>query len=177
MGHKCIRTHGTVEDVRKRLDSYHHRELQDLANTDGFVKCGAWTIYSDRIENEEGAIPLITVQNNYGGYRLYYECPFCYQRCRYLYWFDNYWYACRRCAMLNYRSQQETRSNGNHAALQVEKLLHKLGAGQMHALDSYTPDKPLNLHWNTYRKLIQKLYIAQNKYDKHTVKLLAKYFS
>ena len=46
---------------------------------------------------------------NYGGYRYWFVCPFCKQRCRIVYYHGSIW-QCRKCANLVYESQQATRN-------------------------------------------------------------------
>lgn len=54
-------------------------------------------------------IELSRKENGFGGNQAFFLCPACGERRRYLYQLGAA-FLCRKCAQLNYRSQQETRS-------------------------------------------------------------------
>ena len=112
--------HDSVERYR-RLDSFFYRQLIGLMESKGreFLKLNEFTFYKNYLENADGTLLLTAVPNHYGGAdRLYFECPYCYRRVRFLYWHQQ-WYKCRTCARLNYRSQQATKSNGDFSAYKM----------------------------------------------------------
>ncbi len=58
----------------------------------------------------EQSLALTRIPSGFGGSRPYWLCPACGGRVRYLYLTETA-FLCRKCAHLNYRSQQETRSD------------------------------------------------------------------
>lgn len=116
------RTHGTVEDTF-RIDSF---QLQDVAGSGLFWCGGSGTIaveacyipgdYDSLHIFQSFKAPFINGQdiavvsktNGFGGKQLFFRCPYCDYRVRYLY-YVNRTFTCRRCGRLNYRSQQRTK--------------------------------------------------------------------
>ncbi len=55
-------------------------------------------------------IDILTTSCHYGGFRYWFECPSCGKRAGRLY-FTNHGIQCRTCSNLNYRSQQNTKTD------------------------------------------------------------------
>lgn len=109
-----------------------------------------------------------TIPNQYGGERVYFLCPLCSQRVRKLYLYHAL-FRCRKCAGLNYPSQQVTK--GCYAAyLKMKKAAVKLDprAATMnpHELTRLKPQKKKGMHYDTYFKLLMALYRSQDAYNR-----------
>jgi len=166
------KTHGRIEK-HSRIDSFFFRNLLPMIGSKEFLKCGKINLYREYIENENGTILFARVPHEFGE-RVYFECPYCYHRFRYLYWHDD-WYKCRFCAKLNYRSQQETKSNGDLSLYRIFKILEKLNAEDTYCwIDSahYIPERPRYMHEKTYIRLIRKLHREQEIYSLHLMGML-----
>lgn len=118
--------------------------------------------------NTEQEIAFTQVPNNYGGRRLYFCCPFCGERVRKLYLYDRL-FRCRKCARLNYPSQQVTKGC-DHAYLKMRKAVKPLDPEAVnlspHELSQYRPERPKNMRHNTYYKLLRTFYRSQDEYAK-----------
>lgn len=161
------KTHDTVGRY-KYFDSFHYCELIHLLDSKGkdCFKFQNLTLYRDYIEAAGDAIPLDRVPNNYGGEdRLYFECPHCGRRVRFLY-FHKQRYKCRTCAKLNYRSQQ-TSKGWEMAVYRLDKFLKdNFNITGLAPCDTelVTPPRPKGMHERTYNKLLldlEKLQIEQ----------------
>lgn len=117
---------------------------------------------------------------NIDGYsqRLYFVCPHCGQRVRYLYRSnDNGFYMCRKCAGLNYRSQQV--SGMSEMRLKMERIVEQ----KLECYDWYqdydciadvpAPAKPPYMRWNKYEALVAELKKLQSDYYTVYYKYLA----
>ncbi len=94
---------------------------------------------------------------NYGGYRMWFLCPRCWQRVAVLYGVGKY-FLCRHCYELTYASQQESRPY--RLLEKARKIRQRLGgSGDMTDL---FPWKPKGVHWKTYNKLREESEQAKN---------------
>lgn len=170
------RKNDTVEKHR-RLDSFHFKHLFSLIGDKEYQKCGKFNLHRNYIETDEGAILIVKVPHEISE-RIYFECPYCYRRARYLYWHREVdWFACRLCAKLNYNSQQKTKSNGDLSYYKIVKILDKLKATECNDwIDcaSVVPPKPKYMHEKTYIRLLKKLGREQDIYNSYLVPLLMK---
>jgi hypothetical protein len=91
---------------------------------------------------------------NFGGQRMWLECPNCYRACSVLYGGRRFY--CRKCWRLTYASQYEVW--WERARSQAEKIRTKLGQPGFIDIDSTHdfPDKPKRMRWHTYRRLRAK---------------------
>lgn len=103
--------------------------------------------------------------------RMYFHCPYCGRRVRYLYDFYGH-YACRKCAKLNYSCQQK---NGlDEMRLKMERIVEKK-LGYTHWWKDH-PDmyiqyllyipKPPYMRYEKYERLIQELRQLQEDYER-----------
>jgi len=110
-----------------------------------------------------------SISHNYGGPdRLYFLCPFCNKRIRFLYLHQLH-FKCRTCAKLNYYSQQVTK--GTVAlAYRMERIIktHFKIDVNMAPMDLhvFTPPRPKGMHKKTYYKLLLELRDVQEEYYK-----------
>ncbi len=103
--------------------------------------------------------------------RMYFHCPYCGRRVRYLYDFYKH-YACRKCAKLNYSCQQK---NGmDEMRLKMERIVEKkLGYTwwfrdypDMPIQDLWFIPKPRYMRWAKYEQLIAELRQLQKDYER-----------
>lgn len=103
--------------------------------------------------------------------RMYFHCPYCGRRVRYLYDFCKH-YACRECAKLNYSCQQK---NGlDEMRLKMERIVEKK-LGYTHWWKDY-PDmciqdlwyipKPRYMRYEKYERFIQEFRQLQKDYER-----------
>lgn len=93
---------------------------------------------------------------NYGRHRYWFLCPRCSRRVAVLYGAGKY-FLCRHCHRLAYSCQQE--GVGDRMMRKARRIRQQLG-GSRNLLDRF-PDKPKNMHWNTYYRLRNKAMRAQ----------------
>jgi hypothetical protein len=106
-----------------------------------------------------------SVPNNYGGEKVYFRCPYCDRRSRFLYLHRRH-FKSRLCARLNYCSQQMSKGV-DLSILGMQRALKKLGIKDDFApidMECYTPPKPKGMHYKTYFKLLEELRDAQDEY-------------
>lgn len=79
--------------------------------------------YSLKDQEKKEYVSLNYVPNHYGGEKLYFLCPLCGRRIRFLCATER-GFVCRKCANLNYEVQQ----SGKEGVLlhRIEKLLHSM---------------------------------------------------
>jgi len=176
-----------------KIDSYYFsKRLQymDLAGMDyskGSMNWGNGNQAEIIVSNEEFTVSYIATQNgnkksvrdtfifeyvpnNYGGAdRIYFICPYCERRVRFIY-LSGIYFKCRTCANLNYRSQQETKGCDVTAVKMKKFIREKFKDSESFAqidLAYYRPKRPKGMHWETYHRLfeqfcrLQEGYIAQ----------------
>ena len=108
--------------------------------------------------------------------RLYFHCPYCGRRVRYLYDYYKH-YACRKCAKLNYSSQQK---NGmDELRLKMERIAERLDYqwwrnGFDCIADVYYIPKPHYMRWAKYEKLMQEFKALQKEYERNMENALMK---
>ena len=187
------KTHKQVEDYRK-IDSF---AFYDFLNWDKYLHyktevkypaAGAGIIY--HVQTKTASIDydgcrypleLSRVPNIDGkSIRLYFLCPECGKRVRYLYKKDES-IICRTCAKLNYASQQRSG---------IEEIVHKMHDIVENKLqysywmnenpDAYLPNlsyipKPRYMRWEKYNELIYKYEQLKEEYWKEELKSLSKF--
>lgn len=148
---------------------------------DGFLKPGGsgkwtWSRHGEPIGNinfrvEEEAVRLIyrvrqyggdwvdmdyrvaldRTRCHYGGERVWFRCPCCYNRAAILY--SSGQFACRRCHRLSYASQVE--ADADRAARQADKIRDRLGWPEG-ILNGSGWRKPKWMRWRTYYRLVRQ---------------------
>lgn len=105
-----------------------------------------------------------------GGYRVMFHCPICNKRCTKLMMLEVF--QCRKCANLNYRSQQA--SKRDRALDQSYKLRAKLGwyEGMLDCPARDIP-KPKWMRWKTHEKIISRM----EKYEAEDMVMLCKWLN
>ena len=108
--------------------------------------------------------------------RLYFHCPYCGRRVRYLY--DYYkQYACRKCAKLNYSYQQK--SGMDEIRLKMERIAERLDYQWWRndfdcIADVYYIPKPHYMRWAKYEKLMQEFRALKKEYERNMENALMK---
>ncbi len=168
------KTHGTVEDT-PYIDSFDLWGKEDLLwvyNTNP-AKWYEYNGFIDELElidangNVRLTIPIRTTEGIKP--QSFFICPCCGQSKRYLYSIRPYVLKCRKCAQLNYRSQQDyldsiaTYEAGMRYA--EETLGWTVKAGCPADFPSYIPDKPKGMHKATYERIMRKFRWYQKKYE------------
>lgn len=104
---------------------------------------------------------LQTTTPHYGGFRFWLICPLpeCKRQVRKVYLPPGgYYFACRRCHHLTYRSCQEAGTRAYRLMDRISHLKRKLGAwGYDTAPAASIPPKPKGMRWKTYHRWVSKL--------------------
>lgn len=101
--------------------------------------------------------------------RMYFHCPYCGRRVRYLYDYYKH-YACRKCAKLNYSSQQKSGMDGMRLKMGriVEKELGytwwRKDCPGMCIQDVWNIPKPRYMRWEKYERLMKEFRQLQKEY-------------
>ena len=171
------RTHELVEQT-PRVDSFEAANLQGtgaLWNGSGFTH--AHRAGEDYVLLHFGGrdfrVSLSYSPNGYGGKQTFFLCPTCGQRVRYLYLTGRRGFLCRKCARLNYRSQQQTKGSmvDYHKGMDyVQKHL----APPPYLVDGFSfcdwiPDRPRGMHQTTYRKYLKRFLRYQKRHEARTL--------
>lgn len=179
------KSHGTAENT-PRIDSY------EAGSAEGCLFVGTGNVrplilYADRY-TEYGSSPeedrefvelwarewhqtleLSRKENGFGGTQAFFLCPACGERRRYLYLSKNA-FTCRKCSRLNYKSQQETKSDSMYyyhkGMTLVEKHLDiwpKVRPDGFSFCD-WVPDRPRYMHQSTYRRYLTRFLRYRKKH-------------
>lgn len=107
--------------------------------------------------------------NGFGGSQPFFLCPACGERRRYLY-LTGATFLCRRCASLNYKSQQEARSGSMYyyqkGMAMAEKRLDcwPLERPDGFAFCDWVPSKPRYMHESRYRRYLARFLQYREKH-------------
>lgn len=180
-----IKTHGTIEKCG-RIDSFEAMKC-DSGECDCVISAGD-TMYLDcdhvvlykgseikervclyhPLSNWSQEIRLTRIESGFGGTRAYWLCPACGERFRYLY-FKGRRFICRKCAELNYTSQQETKNSRRNVRKGLKVAEKHLDWWPVRAVSpaeflAMFPQKPRGMHWSTYAKHIKRFMHYQEQY-------------
>jgi len=108
-------------------------------------------LHNGEWEKVEQTVSFDRTPCNYGGHRTWFLCPRCWKRVAVLYGSGKYFF-CRHCCDLTYASQQE--SKPYRLLRKARKIRERMG-GSTNLSDSF-PDKPKNMHWKTYWRLLDR---------------------
>ena len=172
------KTHEQVEQT-PRIDSF------ELSHTHawGGILCGGkyLDIYQDTDHVEifppksmRGAVVELSHKNNgFGWWQTFFLCPECGERVRFLYLTGRRGFLCRRCARLNYRSQQRTKDsmvNYDDGMKYAERHLSTPAC----SIDGFTfcgwmPERPRYMHRSTYLKHMRRFLKYRLRYEERTL--------
>lgn len=180
------KSHGTVEET-PRVDSFEAGAMEGggalfVYGDDKtlLLDCDHYTVYGtakvpDReiVELWAGewsqTIELSRIASGFGGSRAYWLCPACGARVRFLY-FTGAIFLCRRCSRVNYRSQQENKSDSmrfyNKGMALVEKHLDRWPRFRPDGFSfcDWVPDRPKGMHETTYRRYLARFLRYRKKH-------------
>ncbi len=124
-------------------------------------------------------IELSRKENGYGGNQAFFLCPACGERRRYLYLAGRI-FLCRKCSRLNYRSQQETRSDSmffyHKGCALVEKHLDTWPRLRPDGFSfcAWIPERPKGMHQTTYGRYLRRFARYQDKYNRRQMEDMAR---
>lgn len=159
------KTHGTVEEMAIRYDSYDHKDAYGETVLDGRLVVEVERVFNNY---DEELTPL--------GTRVYFICPACLRRVRYLYARRKDGPAvCRKCWRLNYRSQQATKGSGMEV-LRMKKAVEGMGiTSYRNLLDVPIPVKrPRGISRKQFLTNRQRYYDALEQWYAHALAILGR---
>jgi hypothetical protein len=114
-------------------------------------------------------ISLARTDCNYGGSRIWFNCPRCSKRCAIVYCAGDIW-PCRQCLRLSYGSQSDDRIGRTWR--KQSKIESKLagGKGEWNGWQ-----KPKGMHQATFSRLIEKIYELESVRDDALYRFAARY--
>lgn len=182
------KSHGTVEKT-PRIDSYEAGAVEGWGCLFAYADKGLPQVLEccrdieyapDRdIETvevwhpKEGwsqTIELSRKENGFGGSQAFFLCPACGERRRYLYCVGAT-FLCRKCAQLNYRSQQETRSGSMYwydkGVALVDKHLDRWPRVRPDgfAFCDWVPERPRYMHQSTYVRYLRRFLRYRQQHE------------
>ena len=187
------RANGTIEEV-PRVDSYEVAAVEScgilFAYSDGRAMTFDCSHYygpgPDRetveVWHKDGwsqTLELSRKRNGYGGNQAFFFCPACGERRRYLYQVGAA-FLCRKCARLNYRSQQQTRSDSMyyyHKGMDlVEKRLDTWPRVRPDGFSfcGWAPPRPKYMHQSTYRRYLRRFAKYQHCHKRRQLEDMAR---
>ena len=106
--------------------------------------------------------------NGYGGAQVYFLCPTCGERVRYLYFNRDKLFKCRKCSHLNYRSQQRTKGPDDGYNEGMKLAREKLGVLDRPCgadFAGYIPPRPRYMHESTYERYLNRFLKHRDRYN------------
>ena len=177
------RTHKTVENYR-RIDSfafYHHLMGDKYLSCKNNVKYRGtsgniiYHVQDKTAEIETGGLCVPLKLSRVPGIdgwsiRLYFHCPYCGRRVRYLYDFRSH-YVCRHCLNANYKIQQT--SGMDKLRKQMENVVVKKLKYDWWRYDNpgasifelYNIPKPQYMRWEKYAEYLHEYQRLQREYE------------
>ena len=174
------KSHGTVEKT-PRIDSFEAMNGERVL----FAECGGkifaidynrYTDYGPDTDRElvelwrgrwSQTVELSRKANGFGGSQAFFLCPACGERRRYLY-LTGTAFICRKCAQLNYRSQQETRSDSMYyydkGVALAEKHMDTWLRPDGFSFCRWVPERPRYMHQTTYRRYLDRFMRYRKKH-------------
>lgn len=183
------KTHGQIE-LAYRIDSFETGRIEDCGTL--IVSMGDKTLPlrcdrcgQDGRELVELSYPgsrwrddlgLTRVRSGFGGSRVFWLCPVCGRRARYLY-FKGQGFLCRECARFNYRIQQRTQNSLNHYRDGMRLAREKLGWEPPDWIvpiyfSRLTPPRPRYMHETTYQRHLAQFRRYQLAYLRDSIREL-----
>ena len=116
--------------------------------------------------------------NGYGGKpQTFFLCPQCGERVRYLYLKENH-FLCRKCARLNYRSQQRTEGSMTYYEEGMDFVNRRLKFPEYvpdgFSFVGYVPEKPPGMWRKTYHRYLARFFRYRNKHTQRLIQDLAR---
>lgn len=166
-------------ELTPRIDSF---ELSHTHTWDDILCGGKYLdIYQDADHVEifppkstRGAVVELSHKNNgFGGWQTFFLCPECGERVRFLYLAGQRGFLCRRCARLNYRSQQRTKDsmvNYDDGMKYVRRYLSL----PLQPIDGFTfcgwiPERPRYMRRSTYLRHMRRFLKYRMRHEERTL--------
>ena len=181
------RSHGQVERT-PRLDSFELPLNQPWAT----MYCGCPDRGDKPIEvDAEGStahlyltgwrkcvtVKLSHKHNGYGGEQVFFLCPQCGERVRYLYLKEER-FLCRKCARLNYRSQQKTEDSMTdfYKGMEYAEKFLTLPPWPVDGFSfvDFIPDRPRYMRRTTYHRYLARFFRYRNRHTQRLIQDLAR---
>ena len=170
------KTHEQVEKT-PRIDSF---EVPSLHGT-GCLWCGNGLIQAHKVDEcsvllhlkgGDQRVFLSYSPNGFGGKQAFFLCPECGGRFRFLY-LAGQGVLCRKCARLNYKSQQGTKGSMVDYHKGMDYVRKRL-APPLHPIDGFSfcdwiPDRPRYMHRATYRKHLSRFLRYRQRHEARTL--------
>lgn len=190
------RTHGQVE-ATPRIDSFEAGEIGGWGVLFGCADGGTPLVLDccrdmeyapdgvretlevwHRKDGWSQTLELSRKRNGFGGSQAFFLCPACGGRVRYLYLTGGV-FLCRKCAQLNYRSQQETRSDSMYYYNKGLGLVEKHLEPPPFLIDGFgfcrwIPDRPRYMHQTTYGRYLRRFAKYQDQHQRRQMEDMAK---
>ena len=188
---------GTVEET-PRIDSYEAGTVWGwgclFAYADKGVSlvldCDHFTDYGPETDREfvelyhpkeewSQTLELSRKSNGYGGDQAFFLCPACGARRRYLY-LTGATFLCRKCAQVNYKSQQETRSDSMYYYDKGVALAEKHPdtwprvRPDGFSFCNWVPDRPRYMHETTYRRYLARFLRYRRQHEARQMEDMAR---
>lgn len=161
-----------------QYDKYiHYKEKVDIRSGGTVIRYYPQSREMEILENRAFYPLEVSRVKNIDGVsqRLYFYCPCCERRVRYLYRDSRKGtYQCRLCSGLNYRSQQV--SGQEQLRMKMENIVEKkMGYYGWHYICDYIadlsiPPKPAYMRYEKYEKLVSELKKMQRDYRTACIK-------
>lgn len=189
------KSHGTIEKT-PRIDSF-DSAISEGGGTlfvcaDGvtrLIDCDHYIEYGPRPEEDREivelwrgewnqALELSRKENGFGGSQAFFLCPDCGERVRYLY-LTGKLFLCRKCSRLNYRSQQETRSDCMYFYYKGLNLVERYLEPPPFLIDGFgfchwIPERPRYMHQTTYRRYLRRFAKYQDQHQRRQMEDMAR---
>ena len=173
------KTHGQIERT-PRLDSFELAQIDTWGDLFFCGTCKSIEVYY--VPGDEkctiapsGAnldIDISKKHNGYGGSQIYFLCPQCGCRVRYLYLLTGRRLWCRACSRLNYKSQQRTRDSmdGYDQGLALVETHLEPPPCRIDGFSfcDWVPDRPRYMHQTTYKRYLRRFLRYREQYAART---------
>ncbi len=184
------KSHGRVEET-PRVDSFEAGEVEGRGKLLSYANkglslvldCARYMEYGPAPETEREIVEVLhpkevgfswelelsRKENGFGGSQAFFLCPVCGRRVRYLY-LTGATFLCRKCARLNYQSQQETRSDSMYYYRKGMALVEgHLDTWPRVRPDGFSfcawiPERPKGMHKDTYLRYLRRFARYQDKH-------------
>ena len=189
------KTHGTIEKT-PRIDSF-DSAISEGGDTlficaDGVTRLIDFDHYTDYGPTPEAdreivelwgkdwsqTLELSRKENGFGGNQVFFLCPGCGERRRFLY-LTRAGFLCRKCSRLNYRSQQATRSDSMYYYDKGMALAEKHLEPPPFPVDGFgfcrwIPSRPRYMHQATYRRYLRRFAKYQEQHQRRQLEDMAR---
>ena len=121
----------------------------------------------DQEEKFDYRVQLDRVEMNLGGYKPYFRCRSCGSRREKLYLSSKSdYFLCRECLDLTYKSCQQSGDRAATIRRKLRKLYKQLDSEWKGVAYSRIPDKPKNMHYETYWEIKKKIISYERELDR-----------